>query len=173
MLNRIIRLSTRESRRCSFRMFPKWFSNTDKSLKINLLQNMSSFSEYLTPELINEKVFPSVAMGFLDQNPAIRELTIISIVHLAPKLNKNCIDNILLKALAKMQVDPEPGIRANATICLSKISSHLSPEAQKKTLIPAFSRALQDPFVHTRVAGVMAFACKYFYFNNAYIHINE
>ena len=28
---------------------------------------------------------------------------------------------------------------------------------KRKVLVPAFSRALKDPFVHARVAGLMAF----------------
>jgi len=33
----------------------------------------------------------------------------------------------VLTFMAKLQMDPEPGIRTNTTICLGKISPHLTP----------------------------------------------
>jgi SCY1-like protein 1 len=32
----------------------------------------------------------------------------------------------------------------------------LGPNTKKKVLVPAFARSLKDPFVHARVAGLMA-----------------
>jgi len=130
-----------------------------------LLQNIASFSEHLTPALINDQIFPHVAQGFADTNPKMRELTVISVVHLVPKMDKKTIVNLLLKSLARLQVDPEPGIRTNTTICLSKISSYLPPDQQQRILIPAFSRALGDPFVHARVAAVMSLAATQQYYD--------
>ena len=58
--------------------------------------------------------------------PLIREQTIKSVLLLVPKLNERIINYDLLKYLAKLQMDPEPGIRTNTTICLGKIAKHLS-----------------------------------------------
>jgi SCY1-like protein 1 len=58
--------------------------------------------------------------------------------------------------LAKLQSDVEPGIRANANICLGKISVHLSPSSRQKVLITAFARGLRDPFPPSRVASLQS-----------------
>lgn len=66
------------------------------------------------------------ATGFSDTIPIIREQTIKSVLLLVPKLNERIINYDLLKYLAKLQMDPEPGIRTNTTICLGKIARYLS-----------------------------------------------
>merc|ERR1712137_969867 len=142
----------------------KWFASSDRQLRVNLLQKMNSFAEFLSPALVNDMVFPALLEGFQDTNPAMRELTIISVVPIITKIAQKTLDDVLLKSLARLQVDPKPGIRANATVCLSKIAAHLSPNRREQALIPAFSRALQDPFVHTRAAGVLAFAATQSYY---------
>jgi SCY1-like protein 1 len=43
-----------------------------------------------------------------------------------PKLNERILNYDLLKHLAKLQTDPEPGIRTNTTICLGKMAKHLT-----------------------------------------------
>lgn len=43
-----------------------------------------------------------------------------------PKLSERIINYELLKYLAKLQMDPEPGIRTNTVICLGKIAKYLS-----------------------------------------------
>jgi hypothetical protein len=53
-------------------------------------------------------------------------------------------------------MDVEPGIRTNTTICLGRISKHLSQGTRQKVLIPAFVRSLHDPFVPARNAGLLA-----------------
>lgn len=58
--------------------------------------------------------------------------------------------------LGKTQTDVEPGIRTNTCILLSRLSRHLQTSTQRKVLIPAFARAIRDPFVHARIAGLMA-----------------
>jgi SCY1-like protein 1 len=51
-------------------------------------------------------------------------------------------------------VDEEPGIRANTTILLGNLASHLSEAACKRVLLNAFTRALKDTFPPARLAGV-------------------
>lgn len=67
------------------------------------------------------------------------------------------MNNDLLRHLAKMQSDPEPSIRTNTCILLGRLGPNLGYNTKRKVLVPAFSRALKDPFVHARVAGLMAF----------------
>ena len=64
----------------------KWFASPDRSLRINLLQNLEYFVEHLSPSLINDQIFPNVANGFLDQSPALRDLTVKSMLVLVPKV---------------------------------------------------------------------------------------
>jgi SCY1-like protein 1 len=77
---------------------------------------------------------------------------------LVPKMSERTINSQLLKHFAKLQVDPEAGIRTNTTICLAKLAEHLSTDTRNKVLIPAFSRALKDPFGRARIAGLISFA---------------
>ena len=76
--------------------------------------------------------------------------------HCHPQLNDRILNNDLLRHLAKTQTDPEPGIRTNTCILLGRLSRHLQPGTNRKVLVPAFARALRDPFVHARIAGLMA-----------------
>lgn len=56
-----------------------------------------------------------------------------------------------------MQMDSEPSIRTNTCILLGRLGPTLGYNTKRKVLVPAFSRALKDSFVHARVAGLMAF----------------
>ena len=56
----------------------------------------------------------------------------------------------LLKHLAALQSDPEPGIRANTAILLGNIAKHLGPDTCRKVLLDAFSKSLRDPFPPSR-----------------------
>ena len=56
-----------------------------------------------------------------------------------------------------MQMDPEASIRTNTCILIGRLGPSLGYNTKRKVLVPAFSRALKDPFVHARVAGLMAF----------------
>nr|VWP01486.1 ESCRT-II complex subunit VPS22 [Ganoderma boninense] len=56
-----------------------------------------------------------------------------------------------------MQADPEASIRTNTCILIGRLGPSLGYNTKRKVLVPAFTRALKDPFVHARVAGLMAF----------------
>ena len=47
-------------------------------------------------QIVNDKVFPQIQNGFLDQEPAIREKTVIAVIHLAPKLNFANLDECVV-----------------------------------------------------------------------------
>lgn len=135
----------------------KLFSSTDRATRINLLQQLDNFVQHLKPSTVEEQIFPHVALGFGDTVPAMREQTVKSMLLLAPKLSEKAINNQLLKYFAKLQMDQEAGIRTNTTVCLGKIAVNLPPSSRQKVLIPAFLRALRDPFPPARTAGVMGF----------------
>jgi SCY1-like protein 1 len=56
-----------------------------------------------------------------------------------------------------MQTDPEASIRTNTCILIGRLGPSLGYNTKRKVLVPAFTRAVKDPFVHARVAGLMAF----------------
>ena len=54
----------------------KLFSSTDRGTRINLLQQLDLFVEHLQPNIVNEKIFQHVALGFSDTVAVMREHTI-------------------------------------------------------------------------------------------------
>ena len=143
----------------------KLFSSTDRAIRIQLLSQLDNFIEYIDNGVIDQQIFQSVATGFTDTVPGMREQTVKSMLLIAPKLSESTIDNILLKYLAKAQTDPEPPIRTNTTICISKICCHFSEGTRRKVLIPAFLRAIKDPFLHARHAGLVSLGCTAQYYH--------
>ncbi|KAG2207471.1 hypothetical protein INT47_004219 [Mucor saturninus] len=134
----------------------RMFSSPDRAIRVSLLENMPKFINHMTNKMVTAQVFPNIATGFTDTIPIIREQTIKSILLLVPKLNERIINYDLLKYLAKLQMDPEPGIRTNTTICLGKIAKHLTDATRRKVLVPAFTRSLRDGFFPARVAALMS-----------------
>ncbi|KAJ3090318.1 hypothetical protein HK102_004122 [Quaeritorhiza haematococci] len=142
----------------------KLFASPDRSVRITLCENLGQFVEHLSPKIVNDKIFPNLATGFNDTSAVVREHTVKSVLLIIQKLTDRIINNDLLRYLAKLQMDEEPGIRTNTTICLGKISKHLNETSKKKVLIAAFSRSLNDPFPPARNAGLLAFAATLDYY---------
>lgn len=134
----------------------KCFGSADRIMRMALLDHLDLYANRLENKVVTDKIWPHLITGFVDSAVQIREATVKAILPLAPKLSDRILNNDLLRQLAKTQVDPEPGIRTNTTILLGRLSPQLSLNTRKKVLIPAFSRSLKDPFVHARVAGIMA-----------------
>ncbi|KAG0269968.1 hypothetical protein DFQ27_001229 [Actinomortierella ambigua] len=134
----------------------KMFASTDRAIRLSLLENLTGFIERINKKVVNEKIFPAMAMGFTDTAPIIREWTVKSVLLVISKLSERVINYELLRYLGKLQTDEEPGIRTNAVICLGKISKYLNEGTKAKILVPAFTRSLRDPFAHARVASLMA-----------------
>lgn len=129
----------------------KLFASTDRVTRSRLLQQLELFVHHLTPAVINDQIFPQVAHGFLDTNGTIREQTVKSIIHLAPKLNYNNLNVEVLRHFARLQSrDEQGGIRTNTTVCLGKIAQHLHPQVRQRVLVSAFIRAMRDPFPPSR-----------------------
>ncbi|KAJ3027145.1 UNVERIFIED_CONTAM: hypothetical protein HDU68_004335 [Siphonaria sp. JEL0065] len=134
----------------------KMFALPDRAIRVSLCENMGGFIEKVNAKVLNDKIFPNLSTGFSDTNAVVRECTLRSVLLIVPKLNERIINNDLLRFLAKLQSDEEPGIRANTTICLGKLATSLNDITRKKVLIPAFSRSLHDSFPPTRNAGLLA-----------------
>ena len=57
------------------------------------MQNKHTFAEHLTPALVENDVFPNLSSGFSDSVPALRELTVKSLIYLVPKLSERVINS--------------------------------------------------------------------------------
>ncbi|XP_010921160.2 LOW QUALITY PROTEIN: uncharacterized protein [Elaeis guineensis] len=144
----------------------KLFASNDRAIRVGLLQHIDQFGESLSAQIVDEQVFPHVATGFSDTSAFLRELTLKSMLVLAPKLSQRTISGSLLKYLSKLQVDEEPAIRTNTTILLGNIASYLNDGTRKRVLINAFTvRALRDNFAPARAAGIMALSATSSYYD--------
>ncbi|KAF7266767.1 N-terminal kinase-like protein yata [Rhynchophorus ferrugineus] len=143
----------------------KLFGSNDRATRSRLLQQLEHFIGHLQAGTVNDQIFPQIAHGFMDTNPTIREQTVKSVIHLAPKLNYNNLNVEILRHFARLQAkDDQGGIRTNTTVCLGKIAHHLHPQIRQKVLISAFIRAMRDPFPPARNAGVLALAATQQYY---------
>jgi len=140
------------------------FASTDRAMRVALLQCMDAYMELLEPAQM-EAVFEQLAAGFGDATAFLRELTLKSMLHVAPKVSQRTLTSSLLKHLAKLQMDDEPAIRANTTICLGNIARYLGEAACKRVLLNAFTRALKDPFPAARAAGLMSLQATIAYYD--------
>ncbi|CAN7020500.1 unnamed protein product [Brassica oleracea var. botrytis] len=135
----------------------KLFASNDRAIRVSLLQHVDQFGESMSGQIVDEQVFPHVATGFADTSAFLRELTLKSMLVLAPKLSQRTLSGSLLKYLSKLQVDEEPAIRTNTTILLGNIATYLNEGTRKRVLINAFTvRALRDTFPPARGAGIVA-----------------
>ncbi|KAG1766920.1 hypothetical protein EV702DRAFT_1148475 [Suillus placidus] len=135
----------------------KLFASADRGTRIALLDSLPDFAEKLDKKTIVDKIWPNLQTGFTDTVAVIREATVRAIVLLSPKLSDRILNNDLLRHLARLQSDPEASIRTNTCILIGRLGPSLGYNTKRKVLVPAFSMALKDSFVHARVAGVMAF----------------
>ncbi|NXX28056.1 SCYL1 protein, partial [Nicator chloris] len=135
------------------------FSSPERGLRLRLLQLLEEFVEFLPDATVDSQIFPHVAHGFLDSNPAIREQTVKSMVLLAPKLGEGRRGGELPRLLLRVQGGDALGpLRCNATLCLGRLAPHLPPQTRRRVLAPALARATRDPFPPARAAAVAAFA---------------
>ena len=103
----------------------KLFSSNDRNARFKLLSQVENFVEHLSSKIVNDQVFPKIESGFLDSEPLIREKTVISMIHLAPKLNYSNLDEIVvMKHFTRLARDEQGGIRTNTTVCLGKIARY-------------------------------------------------
>lgn len=99
----------------------KLYTFKDRITRSKLLQNVENYIEHLKPKTVNE-IYLNIQQGFLDSNPTIREQTVKSMLHFAPKLSSENLNDNLLKNFSRIQVrDEETSIRTNATVCLSSM----------------------------------------------------
>ncbi|KAF7428465.1 hypothetical protein PC9H_007689 [Pleurotus ostreatus] len=134
----------------------KLFASPDRGTRMALLDHLPEYAERLDKKMVNDQIWPNLQTGFSDTVAVIREATVKSISLLAPKFSDRILNNDLLRFLARMQTDVEASIRTNTCILIGRLGPSLGYNTKRKVLVPAFSRALKDTFVHARVAGLMA-----------------
>ncbi|GMK54624.1 hypothetical protein CspeluHIS016_0112100 [Cutaneotrichosporon spelunceum] len=134
----------------------KLYSSPDRGTRMALLDGLEEYADRLDKHMVTERIWPHLTTGFADTVPVIREATVKAVYPLAGKLSDRILNNDLLRLLAKMQQDQEASIRTNTCILLGRLAPMLGPTTKRKVLVPAFARSLKDPFVHARVAALMA-----------------
>ncbi|XP_059640997.1 uncharacterized protein LOC132283117 isoform X2 [Cornus florida] len=82
----------------------KLFASNDRAIRVGLLQHVDQFGESLSAQIVDEQVYPHVATGFSDTSAFLWELTLKSMLILAPKLSQRTMAGSLLKYLSKLQV---------------------------------------------------------------------
>jgi len=159
---------TLESKEYQERVVPclvKLFSSNDRNARFKLLSQIEHFVEHLSNKIVNDQVFPKIESGFLDSEPLIREKTVISMIHLAPKLNYSNLDEtVIMKHFTRLVRDEQGGIRTNTIVCLGKIAQYLHPKTRQQTLLSCFARSLKDPFPPSRIAAMNAIAATQQYY---------
>ncbi|XP_071657592.1 N-terminal kinase-like protein isoform X2 [Patagioenas fasciata] len=134
------------------------FASPDRALRMQLLQQLEDYVEFLPTPTVDAQIFPHVARGFLDTNPAIREQTVKSAVLLAPRLGEGLRGGQLLRLLLRVQTSDALGpLRCNASLSLGRIAPLLPPQA-RRVCLSALARAARDPFPPSRAAAVVAVA---------------
>ncbi|XP_028083247.1 probable inactive serine/threonine-protein kinase scy1 isoform X9 [Camellia sinensis] len=120
----------------------KLFTSNDRSIRVGLLQHIDQYGKSLSAQIVDEQVYPHVATGFSDTSAFLREMTLKSMLVLAPKLSQRTLSGSLLKYLSKLQVDEEPAIRTNTTILIGNIASCLNDGVCNSQLVFFFFSSL-------------------------------
>jgi SCY1-like protein 1 len=129
------------------------FRVNDRAIRGTLLQKAPFMASSFDPNVLNEAVFEPMCSGFSDSSAALRELTLKSTAALVPHLTQPNLEK-LCRYLVRLQQDQETSIRTNTVIFFSKIAPYLTETTRQKMLLPAFVRAMKDPFTPCRLAAL-------------------
>lgn len=140
------------------------FNVKDRGVRGTLLQRMSLLTENLDASTLNTKVFEPMCSGFSDSSSALRELTLKSTLGLVPYLTAPNLEK-LTRYLVRLQADTEVSIRTNTVIFIAKLAPNLTPMAREKMILPAFVRALKDPFAPCRLAVLQVMSESFDFFD--------
>ena len=125
----------------------------DRAIRGTLLQKATFMAECFDKNTLNEAVFEPMCGGFSDSSAALRELTLKATAALVPHLTHPNLEK-LSRYLVRLQADPESSIRTNTVIFFSKLAPYLTEVTRQKILLPAFVRAMKDPFTPCRLAAL-------------------
>lgn len=131
------------------------FGVNDRGVRGALLQKATLFAKSMDKNALNQAVFEPMCSGFSDSSAALRELTLKATLVLVPHLTQPNLEK-LSRYLVRLQSDPEASIRTNTVIFFSKLAPYLTDTTRQKLLLPAFTRALKDPFKPCRMAALQS-----------------
>ncbi|KAL7502772.1 hypothetical protein ACHAXN_000684 [Cyclotella atomus] len=144
-------------------LIPSLFGINDRGVRGAILQKIHLLESQLDKSTLNTQVFDPMCSGFTDTSGPLRELTLKSTIVLVPKLNAASLEK-LVRYLVRLQSDPEASIRTNTIIFVGKVAPNLSEVSRQKLILPAFTRAMKDPFTPCRLAALKAVtACKTYF----------
>jgi SCY1-like protein 1 len=143
----------------------KLYASSDRAIRMQLLNSLPDYIELLDKKLVPDKIFRQWSSGFSDTEPAIREESVKSVLHIIGKLSNRQANGDLLRLLAKTQNDPIPEIRANTTILLGRVAEKFAASTRASVLVAAFTRALKDPYLPSRLAALLALSATAEYFS--------
>ena len=69
------------------------FESNDETVRIHLLKNFSTLLPLLGVDQVEKRVYPNVSKGFASPNPAVREVTVKSMIDIVPKVCIYCVRN--------------------------------------------------------------------------------
>ncbi|KAK8575768.1 hypothetical protein V6N12_063427 [Hibiscus sabdariffa] len=81
----------------------KLFASNDRAIRVALLQHIVQYGEPLSAQVVDDQVYPHIATGFSGTSAFLRELTLKSLLLLAPKLSQRNLSGSLLKYLSKLK----------------------------------------------------------------------
>jgi hypothetical protein len=129
-------------------------TNPTYPLRLMTMQALPKFKSHITKKLMNDKIYPHIALGWKDPEPVIREWTMRILLELTERLSDRLIHNEMERQLSRLLLDPHPGIRTNALICLGRMLQYWKPETGAKVLPVALIRGMGDPFPPVRTAAL-------------------
>lgn len=132
------------------------WSMNDRAIRTTLLKTLKSLIVLTPATFVNKNIFDPMLAGFADSNAKMREDTLKNLVHVVDKLDEKHLQDKLTRCISNLQNDSESSIRTNATIFLGRIASRLKEGVRTRVIAPAFAKAMRDPFVHCRLAGLKA-----------------
>lgn len=136
-------------------LIAKLFTVPDRGVRSILLNQVGFMTQHLDKNALNANVFEPLCSGFNDSSPALRELTLKATLGLVPSLNPPSLEK-LSRYLVRLQADTETSIRTNAVIFIARIAPHLSDVSRQKMLLPAYARAMKDPFAPCRLSALQS-----------------
>lgn len=131
------------------------FKVNDRGIRGHLLQKASFMADNFDTTTVNEAVFEPLCSGFSDSSIALRDLTLKATAALVPHLTPPNVEK-LARYLVRLQSDQDTAIRTNTVIFFSKLAPHMSDTTRQKMLLPAFCRAMKDPFTDCRLSALQS-----------------
>ena len=129
---------------------------SDRTVRGALLTSLKDISAHIHENLVNKYIFDQLLAGFADSNAKMREESLKSLVHIVDKLDEKNLQDKLVRCITNLQNDQEASIRTNATIFIGRITPKLKDNVRGKVLCNSYVKAMRDPFVHCRIAGLKA-----------------